>query len=306
MVEDYLNRGEVRDGLMSVSSILHEIEALGGDGVPGVDLVPGLSLVSYTEPTPIEAVVYTPVVCLNIQGRKETAFGDRWISQTPGDMVVVSHDVPVLARVIEASPESPYLALIATIDVSILRDLRGELGPYPMASHESVALETAQADPEVLSVFKRYASLAQNELEAKVLAPLVRKELHFRLLSTRYGARLRAFLDDDSYSHRISEAIKILRKDFRQRLEMNHLAQSIGMSPSTFYQHFKVITSTTPLQYQKDLRLTEARRLLIEGRHTVSSAAFEVGYESASQFSREYTRKFGASPKHDRPVMSVM
>jgi AraC-like DNA-binding protein len=131
------------------------------------------------------------------------------------------------------------------------------------------------------------------------MMPLIRKELHFRLLLAPHGAMLRQLVSHDSHASCIARAIERIRESFRAPLAVPELAQAAGMSPSSFHKHFKTITETTPLQYQKDLRLLEARRLLQEGHHSVSETAFEVGYESPTQFSREYARKFGASPRND-------
>lgn len=146
-------------------------------------------------------------------------------------------------------------------------------------------------------MLRRYLALAHDPAEARVLVPLIRRELHFRLLRSPAGAMLRRLLRSDSHASNIGNAIELLRLRYRERLEMDELARQVGMSTSAFYKHFKSVTATTPLQFQKNLRLTEARRLLVGGEHSVSTAAHAVGYESPSQFSREYSRRFGAPPR---------
>lgn len=262
-------------------------------------VAPGLTLGRSAEPHGIQALIYEPLVCLILQGAKETRVGSRTVRVEAGQTVIVSHDLPVLARVVEASAERPYTALIAALDLAELRTLQGELQPDELDTRTPSALAVDRADPATLATFARYASLAHDPVEARVLAPLVRKELHFRLLRASHGGMLRALAAGNNHARRIARAIQTLRTRYRDRLEVTALARSVGMSDSSFYKEFKAITSTTPLQYQKDLRLSEARRLLLGGEHSVSTAAFEVGYESPSQFSREYARKFGASPRHD-------
>lgn len=258
--------------------------------------VPGLFFLRHTEPTEIEAVIYEPLVCLILQGRKETMIGERRLSAGAGACVIVSHDLPVVARITEATPGVPYLALVARLDLSELRSLYDEVGPAALADVPD-AYAVGPIDAPVLDVMARYASLVDDAADVRVLTPLVRRELHFRLLRAPHGAMLRQLLSRDSHASSIAQAIRRLRADFREALEVPALARSVGMSTSSFHKHFKQVTATTPLQYQKDIRLTEARRLLASGGHSVSSAAFEVGYESTTQFSREYSRKFAVPPR---------
>ena len=144
----------------------------------------------------------------------------------------------------------------------------------------------------------RYLDLMDKPLDAQVLGPMILKELHFRLLLSPIGGMLRNLLSVDSHASRIAKSIQQIRVRFREPLVVGALARVAGMSPSSFHHHFKSVTGTTPLQYQKDLRMIEARTLLERGVPSVSFAGFEVGYESATQFSRDYSRKFGCSPKH--------
>ena len=249
-------------------------------------------------------MVYEPLVCLILQGAKETRQGDERVLVRAGHAIVVSHPMPVVARVLEASPERPYLALVARLDLTELRALHDDLGDD--VGHDvgragtGPAVTVAPMGERTLDVLGRYLALAHEPDDAKVLVPGLRRELHYRLLKADTGGMLRALLRRDSHASNVSRAIQTLRRDFKQRIEMVELAHSVGMSASLFYKHFKGVTSTTPLQYQKDLRLTEARRLLLGGEHSVATAAYAVGYESPSQFSREYSRKFGVAPRTDR------
>lgn len=266
---------------------------------PSPPSVPGLHFYRRSEPTDIEASIYNPLVCLILQGRKETLIGKRRVSAGAGTLVIVSHDLPVVARITEASPAVPYLALVATLDLSEMRSLYDEVGPTGFEAAPD-AYAVGPADEPLLDIMTRYVGLADDPGGVRVLTPMIRRELHFGLLRAKHGTMLRTLLRRDSHASNISEAILRLRSDFRGGLEIPALARAVGMSTSSFHKHFKQVTTTTPLQYQKDLRLTEARRLLLTGDHSVSTAAFDVGYESSTQFSREYSRKFGVPPSEHR------
>lgn len=265
-----------------------------------VEPVEGMVLLRHHEPTSWTATVYDPVICLILQGRKETAARDRSVVLSAGDALVVSHDLPVVARITQAEPGRPYLAMIVTLDTTLLRRLYDEVGAVPFADTELHALAAHRADPDLVEALSRYLALASSPVEARVLLPLIRQEVHFRLLMAPNGGMLRQLLRHGSHASQVARAIAHLRENFRGPLSIPELARRVGMSQSSLHKHFKAVTSTTPLQYMKELRLLEARRLLSEGEHTVSSAAYEVGYESPNQFSREYSRKFGVSPRMDR------
>lgn len=261
--------------------------------------IAGLYVHRQTRPNPFEATIYHPVICLNLQGRKEVAIGDRSVAFGVGQSLIVSHDLPVAARVIEASPEHPYLAIIVALDIAILRSLCEEIGQIAPGERQVEALATSATDAALVEAMERYFALTGNQVEARVMAPLILKEIHFRLLMANHGGMLRKLMRRDSHASRISRAIGRIRTDYRGSLAIAVLAEDAGMSPSSFHEHFKQITGTTPLQYQKDMRLMEARRLISMDGASVSSAAYEVGYESATQFSREYSRKFGSPPRND-------
>jgi AraC-like DNA-binding protein len=259
-------------------------------------LSPDLGVARATAPYAFEAMVYEPTVCLILQGAKLATLGSRVVPLHAGQFLVVSHDLPVLARVQEASVETPYLGLVARLDIGELRSLDQQLG-LPGAHDDARSLDADRADAALLSVFSRMVQAATDPVDVSVLGPMLRRELHYRLLRNRRGGMLRKLLHRDSHASHIQRAIALIRDGYRGRIAMDAVARQVGMSPSSFYKHFKTVTETTPLQYQKNLRLTEAQRLLREGTHTVSTAAFAVGYESASQFSREYSRRFGAPPR---------
>ena len=261
--------------------------------------ISGLYIHSETRPSPFEATVYHPVICLNLQGRKEVSIGDRSVAFGAGQSLIVSHDVPVMARVTEASPQKPYLAIIVALDIAILHSLRDEVGEPELERRQAATLSAGVTDEKIVEAIARYFALTGDPLEAKVMQPLILREIHFRLLTASHGGMLRQLMQRDSHASRISRAIGRIRSDYRMPLAVTTLAEEASMSPSSFHQYFKQVTGTTPLQYQKELRLMEARRLMSADGLSVSSAAFEVGYESTTQFSREYSRKFGAPPRND-------
>jgi AraC-like DNA-binding protein len=260
-----------------------------------VQPLPGLRVLRHPRVTAFEGSIYDPVICLIMQGRKETTFGGRTLDARAGQCLLVSHDLPVVSRVLEA----PYLSLLLDVELGLLRSLYDEVADATLDSEHACVLEVHEADAALLDALRRYLALAESTTDAKVLGPLIRREIHYRLLMAPFGGMLRNLVRHDSHASAIARAIAHLRRDYRSSLAIPELARSVGMSTSSFHKHFKSVTSSSPLQYQKDLRLLAARRLLVAGEASVSDAAFEVGYESPSQFSREYARKFGVQPSRE-------
>jgi AraC-like DNA-binding protein len=258
---------------------------------------PGLGLFELAEKTEFEAAIYNPIACLILQGEKQIAVGEQSVTFGAGESLIIGHDLPVTSRITKADRKSPYRAILITLDLEIVRNLSDQVGETTFNKNGNDVLGVSQTDPALIDALGRYFALASRPYEAEVMAPLIFKEIHFRLLTAPHGGMLRRLLRRDSHASRIGLAIEQIRKDFRTTLAVSELAEIAGMSPSSFHGHFRSVTETTPLQFQKDLRLVEARRLLSEQSLQVSSAAFEVGYESPTQFSREYARKFGVSPK---------
>lgn len=258
----------------------------------------GLSAAHMVVPTPLEKVIYAPLYCLVLQGRKTVQFDGKIIAFEPGHGVIISHYLPVAGRIEKASARAPYLALALRVDLDLLRSLGAETGLAP-GREPANAIRAAAADAPTLDAMKRLFALAEEGSAARVLAPLVVRELHFRLLQSAHGGMLRRLALSDSHASRIARAIAHIRLHFAAPLTVAGLADVAGMSVSSFHEHFRAITGMTPLQFQKQLRLTEARRLLLARSHNVGSAARMVGYESPTQFSREYSRAFGLSPRRD-------
>ncbi|MEM9219576.1 MAG: AraC family transcriptional regulator [Cyanobacteria bacterium P01_F01_bin.150] len=261
--------------------------------------LPGLMLLRHYRPTSLQTMLYKPSLCLILQGRKENHIGTHRMTVAAGESILVSHHLPVTSRVTEASEQRPYVALVLELDMVIARSLYGEVGTAELEAVQARALNVGKTDAALVDAMGRLFDLVDRPLEAKVMVPLLLREIHFRLLLARHGSTLRQLLRQGSHSDRIAKAIAHIKQDYATPITVAELASLAGLSPSSFHEHFKALTATTPLQYQKDLRLLEARRLLMEGTHSVSGAAFEVGYESPTQFSREYSRKFGASPRKD-------
>lgn len=246
-------------------------------------------------PSAFDASVYEPVLCLILQGRKDVSIGEQTLGFGPGECLLVSHDLPVRSRITKA----PYLALIFKVDLATVRALYDEIAESAPDSERARAAETHRADPHLLDALHRYLALADSPPDARVLGPLISKELHYRLLMAPFGGMLRRLIRHDSNASAIARAIARIRGDLRSPIAIPELARQVGMSASSFHKHFRTITSTTPLQYQKELRLLEARRLLMTLGASVTATAYEVGYESPSQFSREYARKFGVAPSRE-------
>lgn len=255
-----------------------------------------MSLFRRREPTEFSAALYEPVVCLVLQGGKQLLFDDIVVEVRPGHTLVVSHDVPVRARIVDASPQRPYLSIVLSLRLALLRSLYDEIGAVALEDLDVSSLAVHQADARLTDCLGRYLEMIDDPLEARILTEQLEREIHFRLLMAPHGGMLRALLRHDSHASHIAQAISRIRRDFRTALTVTELAREVGMSTSSFHKHFREITSSTPLQYQKELRLLEAKRLLAGGQHNVTTVALEVGYSSPNQFSREYSRKFGVPP----------
>ncbi len=263
--------------------------------------LPGLQVLRSTRTTPIDAVVYHPVVCLILQGEKVVSSGTHSVTLSAGQALLVSHDLPVVSKITRASARQPYLALVLSLDMALVRSVGESIGDRLSSASASQVLSRHQIESNWCEPLMRYLEFRHDPLELELLGPAVMRELVFRLLVSPIGGMLRNRLHAGSHANRIAQAIAHLKREFRVRLTVADLAAVSNMSASSFHEHFKAATGTTPLQFQKDLRLIEARTQLAGGEGSVSQVAFDVGYESATQFSREYARKYGAPPSADLP-----
>lgn len=262
--------------------------------------IPGLALTRYDENTSAIRCFYHPMVALVVQGFKRSMIGDHEANYGKNHCVVVGIDMPGVFHVTEASPQAPFLSLSVKLDRHIISQLITEL---PSIVTESTApynpVVVSKASEELLEAFKRLVNLLDTPSRISVLAPLILREIHFYLLSGSQGGCLRLFNTNGTQANQIAQAISWLRENYTAPFRMEELARKVNMAPSTFNRHFKEVTNLSPLQFQKRLRLYEAERLmLLEGRDA-GTAALMVGYESGSQFNREYKRLFGAPPRRD-------
>jgi len=262
--------------------------------------VPGLSLKYVTAPRGILHAIARPMVILVLQGTKRFAVGREEHIVGAGQSAIVSADVPVVTRIMDASPRVPYLALGIELDAAILREVAAELDDAePVQPQPGEALSVGDSDAALVDCANRLVRLIDRPQGIPVLRAGIMRELHFWLLSGPHGPELRRLSDPQSHASRMAAAIRVMLVEFRERIPTERLATTANMSLTVFHRHFKRLTSLTPGQYQKRLRLIEARRLMVYEGMTAGSAAFEVGYESVSQFTREYGRLFQAPPKRD-------
>ncbi|MCF1368498.1 AraC family transcriptional regulator [Burkholderia cenocepacia] len=243
--------------------------------------------------------VYRPQLCLVAQGHKEVTLGDRALKYAPGRYGVVTYDLPATGRVVDATPDKPYLCLYLDFDPVMLADLALRVPPLPEAPSPPVGKTVSDAGAALLDAALRLLRLLDNPAALPVLGPLAEQEILYHLLAGPDGARMRHITAGQGRVAQVGRAIAWLGKHFRERFSIERLAAEAGMSPSSLHEHFRAVTAMTPLQFQKQLRLQQARSLMLVHDIDVTTAAIRVGYESPSQFSREYRRHFGESPARD-------
>lgn len=260
-----------------------------------------LLLLSHRRPSDHLAQVYDPVVCLVVQGAKETRTTERSYAVEEGQFLVVTHDLPVVARITRASPERPYLAVILSLDHEILVDLHDRAAAIPVPPEDDpYALSVGDAGTDLVDAFLRCLRSLDEPADAAVLLPLATREIHYRLLCSPQGRALRRLSLGQGPAGTVSRAIGLIRRDLAAKVSIDSIADHVGLSPSALHHHFKAVTGTTPVQFQKQLRLLEARQLIQSNAESVTAAAYTVGYASPAQFSREYRRAFGRPPSQDR------
>ena len=262
--------------------------------------VSGLTLYRRTAPSAPAGVTYEPSVAVVVQGRKQVELGRRTFIYDPSRFLLTSLDLPVVSCVIEASEESPYLCLRLKLEMSMVGELltRGQI-PAIAAPADSPAMTTCETTPELLSACIRLVDLLNAPQDIPFLTDSTQREIVYRILQSSEGQRLRAIATQGDQSQRTARAIAWIRENYAKPLRVEELAQIAGMGVSTLHTHFRVLTSLSPLQYQKQLRLHAARMRMLTDGLDATSAAFEVGYGSATQFNREYSRFFGQPPKRD-------
>lgn len=260
----------------------------------------GLELIRADTPSTSYCTVYEPSLCMMVQGGKTIWLGDRKIAYGPLTYLVSSVHLPVTGQVTTASAEEPYLAVKLAINPQTVADLVLELGaqlPQVACPEATCGMYTTRADYPMLDAMTRLVGLLDSPAEARILAPMILREILYRTLMGEMGPSMRKFAASNSQSNRISKAILLLQDRFAEPLRIRDLADEVNMSESSLFHSFKQVTRMSPLQFQKKLRLYEARRLMLSEGLEAATASYRVGYESPSHFSREYSRQFGESPR---------
>ncbi|TCP33645.1 AraC family transcriptional regulator [Sphingomonas sp. BK235] len=243
--------------------------------------------------------VYKPSLCIVLKGAKQIMFGDSSLDYGEMECLIVNVEVPASGRMVGATPDTPYLGMTIEFDTAILRELLQQVPAPPRSAAATPSIFVGQVDEQLAECLTRLVRLMGNPGAIPVLSPALLREIHYWLLTGPYGAEIAKLAAPETHAERVARAIHYVRDHFAEPLRVEQLAEVANMSPSSFHHHFKTMTSMSPVQYQKQLRLVEARRLMLSEAANVSEAAYHVGYESASQFSREYTRSFGIAPKRD-------
>lgn len=270
----------------------------------GIAVTPvfGLTLIRALHPGELQAAINRPLIAMLLQGRKRVTTGADSFEYGPGEAMVIAADVPTTSQITQASHRHPYYSLVLELDIALLRELK-DAAPAERGASPSVGIEPMNAD--VTDAAYRLARLFEQPGAMAALGEGLRRELHYWLLCSVHGPAIRALGAVDSHSGRISRAVAVLRKDFTRTISVEELADVAGMSVSVFHQHFRAITTISPLQFQKQLRLIHARRLMLADGAGIAQAAYTVGYASVSQFTREYARMFGAPPGRDMRMAKV-
>jgi AraC-like DNA-binding protein len=264
------------------------------------ELLPGLTLSCSSKPTAPLPGVFEPAVCMIAQGSKEVLFGDSRCQFDPLHYLLVTLDLPYVSQVLEASKEQPFLSLRLSLSSSLVGSVLLEAGHTQPPEHgDARAIDVSLLDGNLLDAFVRLVRLLDAPTEAQVLQPLITREIIYRLLMREQGGRLRHLTISGGYTPSIARAVKLLLQDFDQPLRIKQLARELGMSVSSLQHRFKAVTAMSPQQFQKQLRLQEARRLLLSEDLDAKGAASRVGYQDATHFNREYKSLFGVPPMRD-------
>ncbi|SHG73463.1 AraC family transcriptional regulator [Massilia sp. CF038] len=272
----------------------------GPDQDPWSGPIPGLKLFQRTAPSEPISCMYDPSVTLIVRGRKRVLLGEDTFLYDAGELLITSVDLPAIGEIIEADPARPFLSLSMRLDQRVMTELivEGKLRP-PRSEPTGRGMTVGQATLPLFQAFQRLLDLLDAPEEIDVLAPLIQREILYRLMVSEQGTRLWQIASLGSQGQRIARAIDWLKAHATEPLRVDELAASVQMSTSTFHHHFRALTAMSPLQFQKWLRLHDARRLMLTEHLDAATAAFRVGYESPSQFGREYHRLFGAPPLRD-------
>lgn len=250
--------------------------------------------------------LYKPSLCVAAQGAKRIALEDKVFDYEAGTALIVGLELPGSGGVTRASKAEPFLGLTIEFDGALLREVLEQMASPPRPGAEGLGVFVERLSPEILDCLARLVRLCETPEAFSILYPALMRELYYRLLSGPNGGEVAKIARPDGRARRIAAAIHLMRGTLTRPLRVEEMAEAAGMGVSSFHQHFKTLTGRTPLQHHKQLRLLEARRLMVAEAANVTLAAFHVGYESPSQFSREYARMFGAAPKRDAAQMKAL
>jgi AraC-like DNA-binding protein len=256
--------------------------------------IPGLNLVRAPNVGGLEYGIQRPLICLVVQGTKEVTMGANTLAFSAGDSMLITADVPTVSQITRATRAAPYLSFALYLDPALVADLSVEMKAVPVDAGGPLRLQPT--DEEVADTALRMVRLLDRPASMQVLQAQLIREMHYWLLAGRHGPAIRHLGFPDSHARRIARAVETIRSNLAAPLPVERLAALAGMSPSTFHHHFRAVTSLTPLQFHKQSRLIEARRMMLAEGATPSIAAYAVGYESVPQFTREYRRLFGLPP----------
>lgn len=276
---------------------------LDGEGVAATP-IDGMFILRETAPSPLQYAITRPLVALVLQGGKRVGMGERSFTFGAGESLLITMDVPTVSQVITASAAAPYYSLVVELDAAVITELVGEMGELPLQPDHPVRVGRTEA--EVADAALRLLRLLDRPRSLAVLGRQLVRELHYWLLAGRHGGAMRVLGVADGHGRRIARAIEMLRAGYARPLRIETLAEAAGMSLSVFHTHFRTITTLTPLQFQKQLRLLEARRRMLAEGVAIGAAAHGVGYESVTQFTREYARMFGQPPARNIREMRAL
>jgi len=266
------------------------------DGIAPTPIA-GLVAIRVNERSALTSQIARPLACLVLQGSKEVSTGGQTLTFHAGDSLLIMADVPTASQITQASSRAPYCSLVLDLNPAVIADLATDMATIEDTTGAPV--RSAPTDAHLADTALRLMGLIERPAALPVLQAALVREFHYWLLAGRHGAAVRRLGLPDSHVRRVARAVALLRTDYARRLPVEQLAGLAGMSPSSFHQHFRAVTSLTPLQFQKQLRLIEARRLMLADGVNASTAAHAVGYESVQQFTREYGRMFGLPPVRD-------
>ena len=259
----------------------------------------GLMLAKRTSPTPPTPYQYDPSLAMIIRGRKRVILGNASYWYDESLFLLTAVNLPTITEVLDGSPEDPYLSIVWKLDLAAAKQLIAEIDTEEPSALPGSAIAVGPATKPLFDALARLIDLLATPKDAQILGDLIQREMLYRVLTSTAGARLRQIVRVGTQSNRVARAVTWLRENYRSPLRIEELARLSGMGVSTLHHHFRVLTSMSPLQFQKHLRLHEARRLLLAEEMDAGTAALHVGYESATQFNREYRRLFGAPPMRD-------